>query len=198
MEHFYKNIDGFFGGNPYYEDIKGGVYDYFFEYFTQEPELIIELGVYKGKSSSYMGVELFNRNWNKVKFHMIDHFLGSTEHNIPHPDYLYDEANKTMLPLKDKINYSVIRKSSEEAVKDYKDGSVDFIWIDASHDYDNVYKDITLWLPKIKKRGIISGDDYCTDGKNIFSWPGVVSAVNDIFGDKVKNLHHQHWAVIVD
>jgi hypothetical protein len=50
-------------------------------------------------------------------------------------------------------------------------------------------------LPKIKPGGIISGDDYCTDGKTIFSWLGVVNAVNDIFGDKVINLFHQHWVV---
>jgi hypothetical protein len=68
---------------------------------------------------------------------------------------------------------------SINASKIYKDKTIDFIFIDANHDYDNVKKDIEAWLPKVKIGGIIAGHDYI-----MCSWPGVVNAVNDFFVGK--------------
>jgi hypothetical protein len=50
--------------------------------------------------------------------------------------------------------------SSIEAAETYLDNSLDFVFIDAAHDYDSVKQDIISWLPKVKKGGIISGHDY--------------------------------------
>ena len=78
-----------------------------------------------------------------------------------------------------------IRKPSLEAVKIYENNSLDFIFIDAAHDYDNVLADIKAWYPKCKKgTGTISGHDY--------SWgPEVKRAVHDFFdplGLKVQEM----------
>lgn len=54
-----------------------------------------------------------------------------------------------------------IQKFSEEAVRDFDDESLDFVYIDANHDLLHVIQDITLWLPKIRPDGIIAGHDYC-------------------------------------
>lgn len=54
--------------------------------------------------------------------------------------------------------------------------SLDFLFIDGSHDYDSVFRDIELWRPKVRAGGIISGHDYHE------SWPQVMEAVNDSFG----------------
>jgi hypothetical protein len=61
------------------------------------------------------------------------------------------------------------------------------VYIDASHEYEYVKQDILNWLPKVKLGGIICGDDY-TRG-----WPGVVLAVNEIFGDNVNIVGNQQW-----
>jgi len=47
-----------------------------------------------------------------------------------------------------------------EAVKTIKDASLDFIYIDGLHDFDSVIMDLVCWIPKVKKKGIISGHDY--------------------------------------
>lgn len=54
----------------------------------------------------------------------------------------------------------LIRKPSIEAVKQFTDDSLDFVYIDANHSYDAVKEDITIWTPKVRSGGIVSGHDY--------------------------------------
>lgn len=55
---------------------------------------------------------------------------------------------------------TLIRKDSVEAAKDFAPGSLDFVYIDASHFFDDVMMDLILWVPKVKSGGIISGHDF--------------------------------------
>jgi hypothetical protein len=57
----------------------------------------------------------------------------------------------------------IIRKPSVEAAKDFPDKSLDFVYIDALHYYDNVIEDIKAWLPKVRKGGMLAGHDYYED-----------------------------------
>lgn len=54
----------------------------------------------------------------------------------------------------------LFRSSSENIIGNFEDASVDMIFIDGDHRYEPVLKDLRLWLPKIKSRGVISGDDW--------------------------------------
>lgn len=59
------------------------------------------------------------------------------------------------------FNATLIRKTSMEAVKDFPDNSLDFVYIDANHDFLNVTQDVHYWLKKVRPGGILSGHDYC-------------------------------------
>lgn len=54
----------------------------------------------------------------------------------------------------------LIREPSIEAAKRFADGSLDFVYIDANHSYPAVKEDITIWTPKVRSGGIVSGHDY--------------------------------------
>lgn len=92
-------------------------------------------------------------------------------------------------------NCVLIREYSLEAVKMFKDGSLDFVYIDAAHDYESVYSDIKAWSKKVKTGGIVSGHDY-TDPieprslgyyKEVYD---VKAAVNDWCKEnKIKTLY---------
>ena len=90
----------------------------------------------------------------------------------------------------------VMRNTSEEAARHFKDHSLDFVYIDARHDYAAVLEDLTLWWPKLSPGGIMSGHDFyygnatCvrksgqdwelqSDGTR--SWKGVRGAVEEFF-----------------
>jgi len=68
-----------------------------------------------------------------------------------------------------------LRNYSFDAAKLIPDNSLDFVFIDAQHDYDSCKKDIDLFLPKIKQGGLISGHDYEPN------FPGVIKAVKESF-----------------
>ena len=72
----------------------------------------------------------------------------------------------------------VIRDDCDNAVKSMDDGFFDFIYLDANHKFDAVYKNILDWYTKLKSNGVLAGHDYLNgtiDGTEF----GVKSAVDD-------------------
>lgn len=75
-------------------------------------------------------------------------------------------------------NCEIIRKFSADAAANFVDESIDFVYIDANHDYNHVYEDLTLWSKKVKQGGIVSGHDYIRrKGQKLFY--AVIQAVNN-------------------
>lgn len=82
----------------------------------------------------------------------------------------------------------MIRDYSDSAVTLFEDKSIDFVFIDGSHDYTSVVKDINNYLPKVAPGGVIGGHDY-----NLRFF-GVVNAVNDTLGyDNVSIRSDYTW-----
>jgi uncharacterized Rossmann fold enzyme len=72
----------------------------------------------------------------------------------------------------------IVRKPSVEAARDIPDASLDFVFIDAAHDYEGCKADIEAWAPKVKRGGLIAGHDY----ENVaFPKFGVKRAVDEKF-----------------
>ncbi len=77
-------------------------------------------------------------------------------------DAKYQKAKARFEKFGDRVVF--LRMTSEEAALQFADGSVDFVYIDGNHDYKAVLKDLLTWIPKVKKGGIVAGDDiYSTD-----------------------------------
>lgn len=70
------------------------------------------------------------------------------------------------------------RMVSATAAVHFNPLSLDYVFIDAAHDYESVRADIGYWLPMIKPGGWIGGHDY---GHK--RYPGVAKAVSDYFAE---------------
>lgn len=57
-------------------------------------------------------------------------------------------------------NATVIKGFSVDVAKQFKDRSLDFVYIDGNHDYPHTVEDIAAWEKKVKVGGIVSGHDY--------------------------------------
>ena len=171
MEHFYSDIQGWFTYPNLYKEVVAS---------APNQAHFVEIGVWKGTSAAYMAVEIANSG-KDIQFDCIDTWSGSEEHLNPtsptyekelanNPDWLYNEFISNMQPVEE--FYKPIRRDSLQAADSYTDASLDFIFIDAAHDYESVLADIKAWYPK--RRGIIAGHDY--------SWSGEVQrAVHEYF-----------------
>ena len=82
---------------------------------------------------------------------------------------IYEKAMRTLKPL----NVSVVKKASMDAVSDFPDASLDFVYIDGNHTFDYVMLDILFWQHKVKKGGVMALHDYRPGW-----WAGVVQAVD--------------------
>lgn len=167
MEHIYQNIEGWFD----FQDL----YSKFIRELPSESK-IVEIGVWKGKSVSYLAVEAINSGKN-IKIYAVD----SWDETPIHPEG-YTTFLSNIEPIKHVIN--VIKKPSLEATKLFEDESLDVVFIDALHDYENVKKDIFAWYPKVKQNGYIAGHDYNE---------GVKQAVDEIFGFRNIKQTNSSW-----
>lgn len=176
MEHFYFTIHGWFLQENLFTQMVMSCNE-------QDEYNFLEVGSWKGRSSTYMAVEIINSRKN-IKFHCVDTWEGSAEHrDIKNVSYeplcfiqngLYEVFLQNIQPVKNVIN--PIKMTSIEASKLFEDESLDFIFIDGSHDYVSVKQDINHWFPKVKKGGYIAGDDYV--------WPETKKAVEEFFDKK--------------
>lgn len=68
---------------------------------------------------------------------------------------------------------TILKMDTTEAAKEVENDSLDFIFIDASHDYDSVSEDLDNWVPKVRTGGFVVGHDW--------DWPTVRKAVREVF-----------------
>lgn len=71
-------------------------------------------------------------------------------------DSFYEITKNRLKPYKAEL----VRKFSTDAALDFEDNSLDFVYIDANHNYKHVQEDLETWFKKVKPGGIIAGHDY--------------------------------------
>jgi len=142
----------------------------------------VEVGVFQGQSLYYLIQEII-KSRKDISVTAVDWFKNQSEN-------LLRRFMSNLFKVQDKFN--VIVDESCNAAKQFEDGSLDFVFIDASHSYENVRKDIIAWLPKVKVGGILAGHDYGN------GYEGVIQAVDEIFGNKVNKeyIKEQCWLVV--
>jgi hypothetical protein len=143
---------------------------------TPEGGTIVEIGAWMGKSSSY----LCDRA-QKMNVHVVDTWRG-TPSQVAGPQKIATETDLYRIFLNNMgmRKFTAHRLSSVKASMLFSEESVDAVFIDAGHSYDECSDDIAVWLPKVKPGGIISGDDYSP------AFPGVVKAVDEMFPNAEK------------
>lgn len=82
-------------------------------------------------------------------------------------------------------NFTFIQDYSYNVVKGW-DKPFDYIFIDASHEYDDVLKDFTDWYPLLSVGGYLSFHDSTKHYGGPFHWDGPSDLVRDILEGKIN------------
>ena len=120
---------------------------------------LVEVGSYQGQSAILMA-RLIQRSGKPLRFTCVDHFGGSDEHTSRQRADLRAKFDANLEKYGVAHTIQVLPMASVEAAATFADESLDFVFLDASHDEENVRQDIEAWLPKVKPGGILAGHDF--------------------------------------
>jgi hypothetical protein len=118
----------------------------------------VEVGVDRGLFSEILCKDNPNLNLYGVDPWIREAFPEGNPYRLKQDyfDGCYEEAVERLAPY----NVTIIKKTSMDALADFKDNSLDFVYIDANHDFLNFTLDLHHWIKKVRFGGIISGHDY--------------------------------------
>jgi hypothetical protein len=144
------------------------------ETFGEKKTIGVEIGVHDGSHA----IELYE-NLNIKQLYLVDIWENfNQEGQNSNYNFSYEITKNK---FKDKKNVIIIKGDSVEIAKTFKSNSLDFVYIDANHQYEYVKKDIEAWYPKIKDNGYIAGHDYGG------YWKGVKKAVDEFIINSCPN-----------
>lgn len=175
FEPWEKNVQGWHGTDPVFEELIKDI----------KPKRIIEVGTWYGQSALNMASIVKSLNM-ETEIICVDTWLGAVE--------FIDKASGTQWDLFRKHGYpqayyqflsNVVHEGFEDIIIpfpqtssiaaryfDSLDIGAELVYIDGSHEFEDVTLDIFNYK-KLVSDGVIFGDDYSK------SWPGVMDAVNN-------------------
>lgn len=168
----YKEIEGWFSWES--------VADEFVEKSQQDGTVIVELGAWMGKSTAYQAQKIKESGKN-IKFYTVDTFKGAEAEPV-HVETIQKNGGSIFHIFQDNMvkcgveNYvTPLEMTSAEASAQFEDSSIDFLFVDAGHRYEDVISDLNFWYKKVKVGGIIAGHDA--------EHPPVGQALKEFFGE---------------
>lgn len=154
MEHFYQGIPGWFD----FEDLYRAMVQ-----SAPDPAHFVEVGAWLGKSTAYLAVEIA-RSAKAIRLDVVDHWQGGFGQNlhrtIPGQTDVFAAFEENMRRGGVRESLNVIREASPRAAQRYRDGALDFVFLDGSHDFLSVFWDVLSWKPKLRPGGTLAGHDW--------------------------------------
>ena len=164
--------------------------------------VVIEVGVFDGDFSE----RILALNEPR-KLHLVDPWFTKDDGTLyDGPTQQFASAEQASARLEDQYRHVTTRFSGEIAsgrievhrtlshlaAPQFPDEHFDWIYVDASHFYDDVKVDLEAFWPKLKRGGYIAGDDY--DRRGIWEH-GVTRAVDEFVASgvpqKIRLHNHQ-------
>lgn len=119
--------------------------------FKQGAEIGVESGAYS---------EVLCKGNPELRLHAVDAwkaYRGYRDHVSQEKIDGFYEAAKARVA---EFNCELLKGFSIEIAKQFKDESLDFVYIDGNHGFEWVVNDLAAWCRKVRVGGIISGHDY--------------------------------------
>ncbi|HSE16722.1 MAG TPA: class I SAM-dependent methyltransferase [Pyrinomonadaceae bacterium] len=193
VRRYWHDIDGWFTWRSAQEEAVSAFAD---------GSRFVEVGTYLGRSLCSLA-EVVERSGKTIDVIGIDTCRGSGPEGTRGKDYhgsavaegggtFAGALHKNVLDCGFGEKITLIISDSISAARLFGDASLEWVHLDARHDYASVKADIEAWLPKVKAGGWLSGDDY----DNV-KWPEVVRAVSETL-PHASLWSTRQWRLIVE
>lgn len=150
--------------------------------FLPKGGAVAEIGVAEGEFSAHILEQT-----KPQRLHLIDPWAHQQreDYRLDLNNVAQDEADRRAAAIRDRFapqmeraQVIVHRDYSTEAVHDFADSSLDWVYVDAMHTYEAALQDLRDWAPKVKEGGVLLGHDYANHPQAREMGFGVVEAVN--------------------
>lgn len=137
----------------------------------------VEVGVFYGQYSEYLLT-----HWQGKTLYSVDawgQYIAPGTTTLPAEEFarIYESARRRLAPFG--ARSQIVRQLSTAAAQSIADGSLDFVYLDAGHDYASISEDLQAWAPKVRPGGILAGHDYWNGSSAAVPIYGVKKAVDE-------------------
>jgi len=193
VRRYWHDVDGWFTWRSAQEEAVSSFAD---------GSRFVEVGTYLGRSLCSLG-EVVERSGKNIDVIGIDTCRGSGPEGSRGKDYhasavtdgggtFAGTLHKNVLDCGFGEKITLIISDSVSAARLFGDATLEWVHLDARHDYESVKADIEAWLPKVKAGGWLSGDDFDEE-----KWPEVVQAVSETLPQASAWSNHQ-WRLVIE
>lgn len=193
-----------------YKNIANWQYPDSIPIFTQfiletRPSIIIELGSYLGWSAITMA-KICRDNNIDCKILCVDTWLGSIEHwrkDLCNSLHEYNYFENGLSGMFDNFCKNVVSHEVQDyiiplpnttqnmfSILKHYEVTANMIYVDASHEYDNVLEDLTMYYTLLNDNGYIFGDDVCWENVNKAAIDFTNTINKTLNYSKNKNLYY--------
>lgn len=137
---------------------------------------VAELGTFQGRSAVAIACALPPGGVLFCVDHFVNTVLAPGQAKPPLEEVIRENldclaANLDAFGVRNRV--TVLRGRTRDAAERFAAESLDLVFVDAGHQYEDVKADLADWYPKVRPGGWLVCDD-CTP-----EWPGVVQAIQE-------------------
>ena len=159
--------------------------NFYNEVAQKKYKVLVELGTWKGHSIMYLAKKLKEQNY-EFELYGVDLFDNSQIHTNEGNEYLQPQMkhiwelyNENLVRADVRDVVKDIKKNSWEAANEFKDESVDFIFIDGDHSYEGVKNDYEKYKQFLASDGHIGFHDIISSDQNRINNINVYNCYNN-------------------
>jgi hypothetical protein len=144
----------------------------------------VEIGVDRGATSEYL-----IKNLPNLKLYGVDPYVDYQDWWgwVAWSETAYMEMRNRLDPYGE--NFVLVRKTSDDAAASFEDESLDFVFVDGIHTYEQVMLDCQNYYSKVKKGGFFGGHDYTSvEGVGVAAREFAASV-----GGTIQNCNQDVW-----
>lgn len=132
---------------------------------SEQAHVGVEIGVQAGYFA-----ETILRQWShNTKYYLVDiwapltNYLDAANVEQDEQNRIFRQAQENLKPYSNQTVF--LKMTTLEGAEHIEDDSVDYIYVDARHDYCGVRQDLDAYWPKLKHGGILAGHDFVTNAE---------------------------------